>query len=434
MTRAKIAKTLLTLPLLSAQLLACQPADGQNPAQPGQPGSLKTLSAPSAAELQSLRSSELPEANTRFALAFFGDLLNETPRENVFISPLSLSIALSMLYQGASGETRQEIADALRYSGLSEAEINAGNLTLRKRLQNSGKGVTVQIANALWGKAGLSFNAGFLSRNQAFYDARLEALDFGSATAVARINQWASDNTNGLIPKVIEEIDPMTILILMNAIYFKGDWSEPFEASQTQERSFYKADGTTLEHPMMQRYDKFRYTNNTDAGFEAVSLPYGEAEETEMILLLPHAGKDLASLRDQLTPENWQSWLSSLRSRDGSVTLPKFKLKTERQLNDTLRRLGMVKAFSEAEAEFDSLLDNSPLKAYVSEVKQDAFIDVNEKGTEAAAVTTITVGATSIQLPQEPFEMVLDRPFLYAIYDRATESLLFMGALNSPEL
>lgn len=430
----KRLRALLTLPLLSAQLLACQPHNPNDPSQPAPNAGLSILSAPSSAELEALRSSELPEANTRFALRFFQELLQESPQENIFVSPLSLSIALSMLYQGASGETQREIAQALAYTGLSEAEINTGNLTLRKRLQHSGKGVEILIANALWGKAGLTFNRDFLSRNQAFYDARLEALDFGSAAAVARINQWANDNTKGLIPKVVEEIDPMTLLILMNAIYFKGDWSEPFEESQTESRPFTRADGSLLEHPMMSRYDKFRYVSNNEAGFEAVSLPYGEAEETEMLLFLPHAGQSLSELGEKLTASNWQDWTQGLRSRDGRVVLPKFKLKTERQLTQTLQRLGMTKAFSEAEAEFENLLDSSLLKAFVSEVKQDAYIDVNEKGTEAAAVTSITVGATSIQLPQEPFEMVLDRPFIYAIYDRNTQSLLFMGALNSPAL
>ncbi len=438
MKSKSLLKTLLTLPLLTANLWACQSKGVQEPAQPGQPPGqpvgLKVLSAPSTAELDALRNSDLPTANTRFALDFFSELLTETPDDNIFVSPLSLSIALSMLYQGASGETRQEIMQTLRYTGLTKKDINTGNLTLRKRLQNQGSGVTVQIANALWGKADVTFASGFLNRNQNFYDARLESLNFGTAAAVARINQWASDNTNGLIPKVVQQIDPMTILILMNAIYFKGDWSEPFQAQQTQSRPFNKADGTTQKHPMMRRSDFFRYTSNSETGFEAVSLPYGESEDVEMILFLPHTDKTLANLQTQLTPENWQNWLSSLRPRMGRVTLPRFKLKTERPLNKTLSRLGMVKAFSEAEAEFENLLESSPLKAFVSSVKQDAFIDVNEEGTEAAAVTAVTVGTTSVQIPQEPFDMVLDRPFMYAIYDRPTESLLFMGALNKPTL
>ena len=183
---------------------------------------------------------------------------------------------------------------------------------------------------------------------------------------------------------------------------------------------------------MMSRYGKWRYAQHSELGFQVASLPYGEAEETEMLVFLPAPGQGLSQLSEQLTTSSWTEWINSLRSRDGRVVIPKFKLKTTMKLDDTLRRLGMSRAFSELEAEFGNLLENSPLRPFVSSVKQYAYVDVNEKGTEAAAVTTITAGATSIQLPQEPFEMVLDRPFLYAIYDRQTQSILFMGALNEP--
>lgn len=427
----KLAKYLLATTLVLGQLTACQPATGNGPSTPD---GLRTLSAPSSAELSQLRDSDLPEANTRFSFKLFQDLLAQTPRENLFLSPLSLSIALSMLYNGASGQTQQEIAQALAYQGLSAEAINQGNLTLRKRLQNTGNGVEILIANALWGKEGLQFKSAFQSQNKAFYDAQLELLNFGTPAAVARINKWASDNTRGLIPKVVEQIDPQTILLLMNAIYFKGNWSDPFEASNTKPQTFHKADGTSLEHPMMSRYAKWRYAHNSEQGFQVASLPYGEDERTEMLVFLPDPGKSLEQWSEQLNEANWNSWLSSLRSREGRVVLPKFKLKTMLNLNDNLRRLGMSKAFLDGEAELDQLLESSGLRPFVSQVKQDAYVDVNEKGTEAAAVTTVTVGATSVQLPQEPFELVLDRPFAYLIYDRETQSILFMGALNQPQL
>lgn len=420
--------------LLAIQLCACQAVS--QPANPGassSPGThLSTLSAPTTAELSSLRASQLPEAQTRFGLKVFQDVFSQAPRANHFMSPLSLSIALSMLYNGADGDTRSEMAKAMAIEGFSSEDLNQGNLTLRKRLANPGAGVQLAIANALWGKQGISFESKFLADNQSFYDARLQALDFSSPAAVNTINQWASDNTNGKIPKVIEQIDPSTLMLLMNAIYFKGDWTKPFQEVDTHNRAFHLADGTSVDHPMMSRTAKMRYLHDTDAKFQAVALPYGQEESTVMVLMQPDTGGQLENLVASLNADNWTRWMSQLRSRDGHLVLPRFRLETEMPLLDTLKRLGMVKAFDETAADFSKLLASGP-KAFVSGVKQDAFVEVNEKGTEAAAVTTVTVGATSVQLPQEPFELVLDRPFLFAIYDQSTGSILFMGALNQPK-
>lgn len=429
-----LVATALSLINLTACQASIQPGPGSssNPSVNNNNGGLTTLSAPSDAELSSLRAGSLTEAQTRFGLKMFQDIYGQQPRANHFMSPLSLSIALSMLYNGASAETQAEMSKAMQLEGLSLSELNQGSLTLRKRLANPGAGVEILIANALWGKHGITFKPDFLKDNLSFYNAQLTALDFGTPAAVSTINKWASDNTRGKIPQVVEQIDPMTILILMNAIYFKGDWSEPFKESETKPMAFRKADGTSKDHPMMARGDKFRYVHSTDGKFQAMALPYGKDEQSEMLLFLPDAGQTLESLVAQLTESNWKAWIGQLRSREGRVVMPRFKLKTEMPLNDTLRRLGMVRAFSESEAQLDKLVETAGLKPFVSNVKQDAFVEVNEKGTEAAAVTTITVGATSVQLPQEPFEMILDKPFLYAIYDKRTESILFMGALNEP--
>lgn len=418
---------LLASCLLVSHLFACN-ASGIQPNPPG----FQTLAAPTDAELNQLAQSPLTEANTDFAIKVFQDLYSQSPRANHFMSPLSLSIALSMLYNGASGETQQEMAKALQLQGISPEQLNQGNLTLRKRLANPGKGVEIAIANALWGKKGIEFNPAYLQKNKDFYNAQLTALDFALPSAVSTINQWASDNTRGKIPKVLESINPEIILILMNAIYFKGDWHEPFKESSTQPQTFYKADGTEKQHPMMVQFDKYRYLKSAEGKFQAMALPYGKDQQQSMLLFLPDQGQSLENLVTSLSQTNWQSWMTQMRSREGRVVLPRFKIKTEMPLNDTLKRLGMIKAFQDGEAELQSLLASPTLNPYVSQVKQDAFVEVNEKGTEAAAVTTITVGATSVQLPQEPFEMVLDRPFLYAIYDQRTQSILFMGALNEP--
>lgn len=424
-----IARYALVGSLILGQLAACQNAN--TPDGPGT-DSLRTLSAPTAPELAELRESDLPEANSRFGFELFQQLLAEKPQENLFVSPLSVSIALSMLYPGTSGDTRQEIANTLHYDTLSENELHEGQLTLRKRLQNNGEGVEVLVANALWGREGVSFNPAFVDQNQRYYGAQLAALDFSQQSAIDRINQWASDNTRGLIPKVVERIDSETLLLLMNAIYFKGDWSTPFEVNQTASRTFSTADNRTENIAMMNRYGKWRYGEVN--GTQVVSLPYGEGKRTEMLAFLPPEGTSLEQWSQDWNLERWTQSLQALRSRDGRVVLPKFKAENTLPLKATLSKLGMVKAFSESEAELDRLLETSSTgrKPYVSDAKQDAVIEVNEQGTEAAAVTTITVGTTSAPLPQDPFEMILDRPFAYAIYDQDTESILFMGAFNTP--
>lgn len=417
----KLSK-MLAVTCLVLQVMACAP---------GSDGPLSVLSAPSQAELSQLNQSKIPAANTAFAFDVLEKLnAAQTEPKNIFVSPLSISIALSMLHQGASGVTREEIASALNYSGLDEAMINTGNLTLRKRLMNTGDGVEILVANALWGRQGILFAPSFLSANLEFYDAQLQSLDFAKPEALKTINQWASDNTRGKIPSVLDEIDPQSILLLMNAIYFKGAWTEPFKPESTQKRMFTGPDGSQAEHPMMQRFDSFSYAENED--FQAVALPYGKAAETEMLLFLPRKGQELNALIQKMTPSAWPGYLSQMHKREGQVVLPKFKLKSTVQLNSLMQELGMKTAFSETEARFEHLLaEDAPV--FVSNIKQDAFIEVNEEGTEAAAVTTVTVGATSVQIPQNPFEMLLNRPFVYFIYDNKSNSILFMGTLQKPE-
>ena len=423
--------------LLLGNVSACQTAnvttiDDLSTPEGHSPADLRTLSAPTTAELSQLRESELPAANRMFSFSLFQDLLQAAPNENLFVSPLSVSMALSMLYNGARGETQQEIAQALAYQDLSLEAINQGQLILRKRLQHSGKGVEVRLANALWGKEGFSFQSEFLTHSKRFYDGRLESLPFESQSAVDRINQWASDNTKGLIPEVVKKIDPQTILLLMNAIYFKGSWSTPFEVSQTQDLPFYKTDNSSSPQPMMARYGEWRYAELENT--QIVSLPYGN-KRTEMLVFLPQKGQALASWAASLNAERWAHIQNALRSRDGRVTLPKFEIKKTLDLKEALKRLGMVNAFSESEANLDGLLadpaQSNDLRPFVGDVKQDTFIEVNEEGTEAAAVTSVAVFGYTSASPA-PFEMIMDRPFVYVIYDRDTESLLFMGAFNTP--
>jgi serine protease inhibitor len=431
---------LLTLSCTATLLLAAcaptlpnpnpnQPASPNNPATPG----LSTLQAPSASELQTLQDSGLVAANTRFGLKLFKAIEGTQQGQNLFVSPLSVSIALAMTLNGTAGDTRSEMLQALELQGMDLSQVNAANLTLRKRLANPGPGVELLIANALWGKAGLTFNPNFLKSNQDFFAARVTALDFMQPASISLINQWASANTKGKIPQVISQISPETILILMNAIYFKGSWKDPFEKAQTEPKTFTKADGSTKEHPSMRRYGKYRYLRDTEQKFQAVALPYGANEDARMYVFLPDEDSNTHALLQSLTPEALNEWLPKMRRQDGAVVLPRFTFKGEQQLNAPLQALGLRKAFSEGQADFSDLLQDPASKAFISNVKQDSFVEVNEEGTEAAAVTTVTVGATSVQIPQEPFNMEINRPFIHLIRDEKTGAILFMGVTADPQ-
>lgn len=426
-----LLKSLLALGILVA---ACNPSSVGNgsPASPASPVSLgvNTLQAPTEAELKQVQDSGLVDANTRFGWALFQQILSEKPVANHFISPLSLSIALGMVLNGAAGETRQEMARILHLEGMDLQEINQAQLTLRKRLVNQGSGVRVDLANALWVKKGITFNPNFLKTNQDYFNARTTALDFADPLSVQTINAWASENTQGRIPRVIGQIDPMTLMILMNAIYFKGSWSTPFDKAQTQPRDFKTGEGKTVQTPMMRHYGKFRYLRDSENQFQAVALPYGKEKSVQMFVFLPDPESSPVALLKKIEASRLNDWLLKLRSQEGEVLLPRFKLEYEVTLNDTLKALGMKQAFEAEKANFSDLIATE--QAFISQVKQNSFVEVNEEGTEAAAVTTVVVSATSVQLPQEPFSFVADRPFVYLIYDQTTRSILFMGVLNSP--
>ncbi|PIQ29101.1 proteinase inhibitor I4 serpin [bacterium (Candidatus Blackallbacteria) CG17_big_fil_post_rev_8_21_14_2_50_48_46] len=422
----------LLISLLAGSLLlaACTgSANSGTPSSPSSNTSIKTLQAPTSAELQAVQDSGLAQAQTRFGLDLFRQVVAEKPNQNHFISPLSVAIALGMVYNGATGTTRQEMAKTLQIEGMDLAKLNQAQLTLRKRLMNQGSGVRIDLANAIWARKGTEFNPNFLKTNQDFFNARTTALDFADPLSVQTINAWASDNTQGKIPKVIDKIDAQTLMLLMNAIYFKGSWNTPFEKSQTQDRAFKDATGKTSQTAMMRRYGKFRYLRDSGQQFQAVALPYGQDKSVNMVVFLPDPESKSSEFLNKLTASQLEDWLSRFRSQDGEVVLPRFKLEYEVGLNQVLKNMGMEMAFDESRADFSDLISSE--KAFISQVKQNSFVEVNEEGTEAAAVTTVTVGATSVQLPQEPFSFVADHPFVYLIYDQTAHSILFSGVLNT---
>ena len=366
-------------------------------------------------------------AVNEFALELTVQLGRQDAGQNVFLSPANVAIALAMTANGARGETLQSMLSALNLNTLDLETVNSNFAALQALLVRDEPGATIAIANALWARAGVAFNADFLQRTQGFYDARIEALDFDQPDAPKTINEWVRRQTNDKIPAVVERIPEETILLLMSAIYFNGKWETPFNPEFTQDRPFYLLNGTTKELPTMYRSDDFEYLKGD--GFQAVRLPYAGGG-VRMVIILPDADRTLAQLTDQLSIENWESWREQFSVKEGQLYLPRFTTRYDKQLNQALSAMGMTEAFDDGRADFSGMRPVPPA-LFISQVRHVAYVDVNEAGTEAAAVTSVEMGITSA-MPTETFLMQVDRPFFFAIEETSTGSILFTGLITEP--
>jgi len=384
-------------------------------------------SAASGAQPAAIRTAELVEADNMFGLAVFDQLTTARPQENVFISPLSIAIALQMTAHGAAGATWDAMAGTMRVSGLPRSEVAAGNQRLREDLVNSDKAVRLGIANSLWLRKGVMLRKQFADDCGKYYRASVTTLDFARPSAVTTINDWCSKNTNGRIKQIVSELKPEEILVLVNAIYFKGTWTEKFDPKLTAPREFHLAAGS-VQRQMMNREDKFRYKEN-DA-MQAVALPYGD-ERLNLYIFLPRDKDGLGKLINATKPENFAALFAGFGEKKGTVVLPRFKLEYEQSLNKVLAQLGMGIAFTPG-ADFSGMVV-PPATAAISEVLHKTFVEVNEEGTEAAAVTAIKMLATAMPRQDEKFSFICDHPFLCAIRDDVTGSILFLGAIYDPK-
>ena len=362
--------------------------------------------------------SSVASANTRFGFKLLHDLREREPGGNIFISPLSISIALTMTYNGAVGETERAMAEVLEIDELDLDTINHSNAALRNSLENPDPKVEISIANSIWSRQGVEFNTDFLERNRVFFGAEIASLDFSAPQATQTINEWVNTNTNGKIEKIVDRISPQTLLFLINAIYFKGNWQDEFDKSMTRQGIFHLSNGSEKQVQMMRREGEYPYFRGEN--FEATSLPYGDGRMS-MYIFLPNRNSNLNKFLGNLNAEDWEHWISQFQNRRHEMMLPRFKLEYEVSLNDTLRALGMGIAFGSG-ADFSGMGPS----LFISEVKHKTFVEVNEEGTEAAAVTAV-VGVKSL-----PSVFRVDRPFFFAIYDAETETILFMGTVTEP--
>lgn len=366
----------------------------------------------------------LANAFTDFSFHFFKSLQTEQEADkNIFVSPLSLHMALGMLVNGADGETKAEILKALKSDHLSGSELNAAYKKLLTELPVADPLVEMALANAVFYKNSFPFEAAYLNSTRQNFNAQITGLPFVQAD-LATINGWASNNTQGKITKVLNEIDPDLVMLLMNALYFKGDWRSKFNKAYTKDQAFTLEGGVQKMVKMMNHKDTFRMVKAAD--FTALQMPYGNGQFAAT-LLLPNAGQKISDILNHLNSDQWASLQAGLRIQSVEVGLPKFKLEQEFELKQALKNMGMAKAFM-VNAQFETMSRIKPL--YVSFVKQNTFAAVDEEGTEAAAVTTIGMETTSA--PMVP-TFICNRPFGFIISEKTSNTILFMGRIMNPK-
>jgi serpin B len=259
-------------------------------------------------------------------------------------------------------------------------------------------------------------------------------LEFSNPSAATRINSWASKETHGMIPKLLDRLDPADIVLLLNAVYFKGQWAQQFDKAKTQQRDFTLAGGTVKPVPRMTQSGRFGYFET--AQMQAIRLPFGTGDLL-MEVLLPAKSSSLDALEAALTPEHWASWQGQYAPRSGRIELPRFELKSNYRLNEPLQTLGMTRAFRPEGAQLTDMFSPAPgqgSRFFISSVLQSTYWKVDEEGSEAAAVTSIGVRATAVARPEQPFQMIVDRPFFCAIQDQRSGALLFVGAIYDPQV
>lgn len=372
----------------------------------------------------------IQEANEGLAYHMASDLYADG--KNIFVSPISLFFALGMAYEAADGETKLQMADVMGVSGLSDDEVRAGNAALLNVLLQRRDSVELHVANSIWLNERYAFDENFVRYNEHYYTAEVAEIDFAAEKSVVRVNEWIEQMTGGKITDMIDEFSEYAVAVLLNTIYFQGDWLHEFNEEVTNDRSFYLADGSEVTVPMMQQTEDFHYVE--DAFGQIVRLPY-KNDEMAMYVVLPH---EELGVRGWLDEQDAGTWLDDIgdmvEEEEVHLSLPSFKLEEIYELNGFLESRGMVDAFTEGVASFPFLVKGAGAgDVVISEVIQKSYIEVEESGTEAAAATEVGFELMSAPAEEEPpIDMRVDRPFLFVIVDEDSAVPLFVGVVENP--
>lgn len=348
---------------------------------------------------------------------------------NVIVSPLSVSQALTMTYNGARGSTKTAMARTLGIGAIDVSPLNASNRQLLEALRKADPNARLEIANALWLREGLAINPEFVALNKNYYGADVRNLDFAGdpERATEIINAWVSRNTQGKIPSIVDGLEPDTALVLTDAVYFKGGWSDVFDPHASKPHPFFGPDGKSATTPMMEQDGFYSYLETND--FQGIRLPYGNGQFA-MYVFLPRPKNGLGKLLKSLDESHWTEWISKFASSHGVIVLPKFELRYGEKLNAALKAMGMVAAFDPEKADFSGI---TPSQVHISDVEHKTYVKVDEQGTEAAASTAVVMRLdAAIGSLETPFNMIVDHPFVFAIAERGAGAILFVGTVVDP--
>lgn len=356
-----------------------------------------------------------------FAFDLAPELLPEAPADNLFWSPLSASMLLGMILNGTDGDTWAQMRNVLGFDGMTEEEINEGYQGLIELLTGLDPSVETAIGNSTWTDTGFPVLPDFEQRVADYFGAEARELDLSDPASLDAINGWASDATNGRIETIFDELPANTVMVLLNAIYFKGDWTLQFDRDRTDAAPFTRPDGSTVTADLMYQKETFAFGGDQDVA--VVDLPYG-GEAFSMTVVVPRGDVTVDEVARSLDEQTWNGWIEGLTEMEGVVRLPRFELEWEAKLNESLEALGMTDAFDAGAADFSRLTPGGGV--WLALVKQKAFVKVDEEGTEAAAVSGGAV------VDSAPPEVRADRPFLFVLRERLSGTILFMGVVNDP--
>lgn len=372
------------------------------------------------------KSAQIITADNKFGFELFKKVnASLTESKNTMISPMSVSLALAMVYNGAEGNTKKQMEDMLHKANLTPEDINQSYKDLVSALSSHDPKVELSISNAIFYRNSFNIKPNFITTNQNYFQAEVAGLDFSkSSEALNAVNGWVNTKTKGKIDKIIDKVNPEDVMYLLNAIYFNGEWKYRFDATTTANLPFTKEDRSVIQVPTMTIEKPFNYYSNEN--FKLLEMPYGSGKYS-MLIFLPQTGKKTDDVISLLNPENLSDWTSKLTEQKKEVFLPKFEFKFDKGLVDNLKSLGMTDAFDDSKANLSGISDAA--KLIISGVMHKTYIKVDERGTEAAAVTGITVGTTSMPLDNS---FRVDHPFIFAIREKDTQAILFIGKVMNP--
>lgn len=411
----RLQNIIITAAIAVLALPACEPAEPQHEPMPIKPLELTKVQ------------DDMVSVGNSFAFRLMEAVSNDKEFEgkDFMASPLSISFVLGALNNGASGQTSEEILSAIGFEGSTANDINEYSRTILQGCPGVDNLVDVRIANAVMLKEGFETKRGFSNALSDYYDAYVRSMKFDS-NAVEAINSWCDEHTEGMIPEIIEEIPEEACMFALNAIYFKGEWASRFEKKDTRKETFTNIDGSSSKVQMMNKEDWFGHTSNDI--WATVRLPYGNGSYS-MYVLLPHEGKSIDDVIEALDGDTWETTRNRMYGRKVNLKLPAFETETRLNLIETMKTLGMKKAFDPEQAEFDEMLANTSGNLFLGILLQKTKITVNEEGTEAAGVTMGGMLITGFGPPEEPeiINFHADRPFIYLIQENSSNAIFFIG-------